>query len=698
MKRGDQHKAIIETLEPRLLLGGSPWALALPVEAESVLGVGAIDSLSTDGTIAQAGEAQVYRFTTAALGRINLKVTAADANFDPLLRVYNSSGRLVYQNDNAHWNTRDSAITFWSAADKTCYIHVSGAKGTVGGYCFSVISTPIDDFGNTLATATRLPTRGGTSLMVGTINYVGDADVLAFAANQTGTMRIQQSRLASWQSLQCDLSAYDAEGNILARSADPSQANAAVSFPVVQGQVYYAKAAGLNNTKGSYLVLVTTTAAPAPAPAPSPPASPASPAAPLATQFTPGAQITATTVQTSAGLELVIVGTNAGDTITLSEAGGGLSLTTPRGTTSLIGKYAAVAIYGFGGDDTIRLTNTVTYSAAIYGGDGDDQIFDAGRGRDAVYGGAGNDLVVTVGGGAATISGGDGLDSLWFDGRDTVADASSAELGAAALHRIDQFFQPTANPANAVPLEIAGQKLVDPETRYAYRDFSQMPLMSDGPQYSDVNQGYLGDCYFLASLASLAETDPMIIRQMIAPMGDGTFAVRFYRNGQAAYVRVDGDLPVSGAFPVYARFSSIGETWVALAEKAYAQFRYGQNSYASIEGGWMGAVLREVTNASTQDVWISGSAAALGQMMSSHLAAGHAVTAATKSSPASPFVGNHAYMVKSVETDGSGTFVTVYNPWGDDGKLWDGNPCDGLMKVSLAQFQGSMAALAVCLA
>jgi hypothetical protein len=57
--------------------------------------------------------------------------------------------------------------------------------------------------------------------------------------------------------------------------------------------------------------------------------------------------------------------------------------------------------------------------------------------------------------------------------------------------------------------------------------------------YQDVNQGNLGDCYLLASLAGTAYRTPSTIQNMFTDNGDGTFTVRFLRNGVANYVTVD---------------------------------------------------------------------------------------------------------------------------------------------------------------
>jgi len=186
---------------------------------------------------------------------------------------------------------------------------------------------------------------------------------------------------------------------------------------------------------------------------------------------------------------------------------------------------------------------------------------------------------------------------------------------------------------------------------------------------------------------------------MVAPMGDGTYAVRFYgAAGKETYVRVDASLPAYGSTPAYARLTPDGETWVAVAEKAYAQFRYGENSYASLIGGWMEPVYYAVTGAATGSIYTT--IANIAGIMADYLGAGHALTAASRPSPSGPAVGNHAYMIQSVETAGDQTEVTVYNPWGFDGKAWAGDPntADGLLKMSLATFSENFFAVSYCMA
>jgi hypothetical protein len=407
---------------------------------------------------------------------------------------------------------------------------------------------------------------------------------------------------------------------------------------------------------------------------------------------TPGVQVDGRVQQIGGTTRLVVAGTDCNDVITLSYDGTQTVLVSGAGTQTFAGYYAYISVYGFGGDDVIRLDYSIMGETLIYAGDGNDKVYENSQGSATVYGGAGDDLLVSVGGGADVVAGGTGFDSFWADSSDTVSDAEPAETAAASVHKITQFYQPyTTDPssANYVSLEIAGQNLADPATSYGYQSFSASPLFTDGPDYRDIAQGAAGDCYFLAALASIADTDPNIIRQAIAPLGDGTYVVQYYRNGKANYVRVDPDLPASGSSLVYAKTGPDGELWAPLMEKAYASFRVpGQSSYASLDTGNVSTVYVAITHTGTSAQYTSGaSASTVFNYLSSNLAAGHPVAAGTYSSASGPIIGNHYYMVQSVQTVGSVQYVTVYNPWGyDGGTSTDSNPGDGLVTLTIAQF------------
>ena len=126
--------------------------------------------------------------------------------------------------------------------------------------------------------------------------------------------------------------------------------------------------------------------------------------------------------------------------------------------------------------------------------------------------------------------------------------------------------------------------------------------------YTDVVQGDVGDCYFMANLAGVARTDPQAIMNMFTDNGDGTYTVRLFLKGQADYVTVDRDLPVNvnGQF-VFANSGRLAASttnvlWVALAEKAYVEFNAsgtiaqdGTNTYQGIAGGYANIAYAQIT-------------------------------------------------------------------------------------------------------
>ena len=78
----------------------------------------------------------------------------------------------------------------------------------------------------------------------------------------------------------------------------------------------------------------------------------------------------------------------------------------------------------------------------------------------------------------------------------------------------------------------------------AYRQFAGQLFVS-GATYSDIHQGNLGDCYFMASLGEVALKNQAAITNMFIVNGDGTYTVRFFHNSVAEYVTVDSYLPTN---------------------------------------------------------------------------------------------------------------------------------------------------------
>ena len=198
-------------------------------------------------------------------------------------------------------------------------------------------------------------------------------------------------------------------------------------------------------------------------------------------------------------------------------------------------------------------------------------------------------------------------------------------------------------------------------------------LFNGAPSRNDAKQGQLGDCYFIAAVASLADKNVDAVRNLFIDNNDGTYTVRFYAdsNRAADYVTVNRKLPTRSGRLEYSGYglsatSSATTVWIALAEKAYAQWnetgnsgRDGTNTYASIEGGWMSYVNAQVLGTSSSNYSFSTSPK---QTLINAISGNKAITLGTKSSAADGLVGGHAYSVTGYNAS-TDTF-TLYNPWG----------------------------------
>jgi hypothetical protein len=388
----------------------------------------------------------------------------------------------------------------------------------------------------------------------------------------------------------------------------------------------------------------------------------------------------------------------------------------------------SVIAVGGGGNDYLKGASAIDQ---LFGGDGDDILFGGGsndlmwgeKGNDIVWGGIGNDVLlggdgndqlmgeagndringqagvdkllggdggdVAIGIDAAFsehIEGGAGADIIWTDragsSKDNVVGNSSGDI-----------LQEVASFANGADRSLNGDRIADPAAPgKTYKAFTGKPLFATaGPTTSDVDQGRLTDCYFLAGLGAIARDNPNALRQNVVDFGDGTYGVRLGNN----FYRVDNDLPVANpasSRPAYAALGAERSMWVAVVEKAFAHYRRGANSYSSLQGGWGVEVNRAFRAKSVGDRSINSysSAAAMAADLANLAAAGQAVTIGFLGARVGrvPLVMNHMYAVASIARSSSGAVasITLFNPWGTDGGgSRDSNTTDGLVTLSPAQ-------------
>ena len=144
------------------------------------------------------------------------------------------------------------------------------------------------------------------------------------------------------------------------------------------------------------------------------------------------------------------------------------------------------------------------------------------------------------------------------------------------------------------------------------------PLFDSPIEFTDINQGILGDCWFLAATASTAAHAPKIISSLFHDNGDGTYGIRFQAIGKGwqswsteeHWVTVNRQLPVMSESPE--KLAGVGSTpqlsvtdelWPALLEKAAVQaseigifsvvrgVNKDVNRYSSLTGGYSEGLL-----------------------------------------------------------------------------------------------------------
>jgi hypothetical protein len=289
------------------------------------------------------------------------------------------------------------------------------------------------------------------------------------------------------------------------------------------------------------------------------------------------------------------------------------------------------------------------------------------------------------------MNGGYGRDVMWGDRnsswfttyRDTVADATSED----GVKHVGGF-------TNGADRTLDGDSITDPTVKSgaSYMRFSNNPLFSaSGPRATDIRQGGLGDCWVLAGLSGIALDSPNTVRQRVVDFADGTYGVQLGNN----FYRVDADLPVyTGTSSLaYAKLGAENSMWVAVVEKAYAHYRTGANSYASIENGWAVDVNKAFGATSTTHAAISGysSATAMANDVYARWIGYQAVTMGFTSIPAGAnLINSHMYTVMSFVRNSAGqiTHIVLRNPWGYDGVGNDSNTSDGLLTVSINTLYG----------
>jgi Flp pilus assembly pilin Flp len=209
----------------------------------------------------------------------------------------------------------------------------------------------------------------------------------------------------------------------------------------------------------------------------------------------------------------------------------------------------------------------------------------------------------------------------------------------------------------------------------AYGTIPGASLYRDGVSVDDIDQGQLGDCHLLSSLAAIAAQDPSAIERMIVDHGNGTYTVTFYVDGEPVQVTVSDEFPLRHGQSPFSDPGDPPEIWPLIIEKAWAQYK---GSYGEIHGAVTAETLAsmtggEVTSTDAEDQSLGDLATRFG--------AGHPVAVSSfqdddvddipeyqeaftdaNGMEVPPLVSGHAYYVTDVD-EAAGT-ITIRNPHG----------------------------------
>ncbi|XP_043536953.1 calpain-9 [Chiloscyllium plagiosum] len=211
------------------------------------------------------------------------------------------------------------------------------------------------------------------------------------------------------------------------------------------------------------------------------------------------------------------------------------------------------------------------------------------------------------------------------------------------------------------------------------KEISSNPkFVIDGASRTDICQGDLGDCWFLAAVASLTLNQKIMCQ--VVPLDQsfdrnyaGIFHFRFWQYNEWVDVIIDDRLPTFRNRLVFLHSASNDEFWSALLEKAYAKL-YG--GYESLKGGSTLEAMEDFTGGMGETFNLKEAPPNLYSLLQKALKRGSMLgcsiditsAAETEARTTTGLVKGHAYSVTGLEEVNSRgrrvQLIRVRNPWG----------------------------------